>query len=563
MKKYILPLLAGLILTGCNFLEVEPKIITADTYYNSTDEVYYGLMGVYGPINLEAFYGSSYSIFLSNCDDLCYFNRETTTSYTAQYAHDASATEIYSAWTAIYKGIGNANSLMEAIYDSEYDEDHSYYNEARFLRAFYYFILAQAWGDVPLRTEAAKTPSAVTCPATSQYEVLKWAVAEMEDCLELASETWESASRVTKTTMQGIIARVYLFMAGETVSGNESYRAEYYGKALDAAAEVINSGLHSLNPSYQQVFINMISDVYDTEYKESMWEADFLGERESSDSWSNGRIGDLLGLQCSASSNFTEVLCNYAYGQFNGSLKLWNLYWRDDRTADETELSDVTDERQYWNMRPYNYNSSNYAPYPETGSGSVTAGMGKASYVYNGTTAADPTTARAIRNCGKWSREVEYEGCVGYNNLYTPINFPILRYSDVLLMYAEAVNEYYGAPTAEAYDCVKQVRDRAGISTADFGEYSDYDSFQSLVRNERARELAFEGLRKYDLIRWGIFVESMQDYLTDTQDEQWSKNVRADYAYKIGSNVKDCHIVLPIPSIELGVNTELVQNPLW
>jgi hypothetical protein len=113
-----------------------------------------------------------------------------------------------------------------------------------------------------------------------------------------------------------------------------------------------------------------------------------------------------------------------------------------------------------------------------------------------------------------------------------------------------------------AYDCVKAVRDRAGIKTKDISEY-DKDSFRELVRNERGRELCFESLRKYDLIRWGIYVEEMNNYTKWAADERWTKNAKAQRAATMGSYIKPMHVVLPIPAIELGVNDLLVQNPLW
>lgn len=566
MKKIYALVFAVLCLTvsSCSFLEMEPEVITGGTYYNSESEVLYGLAGVYGVLNNEPFYGNYYSLMLSNTDDLCYYNRPTANNYSVWYRHDASSQEVYEAWTEIYQGIGNANSFLEAVADSEFDEDHRYYNEARFLRAYYYFILAQAWGDVPLRTTAATSPEDVDCPATSQLNVLQWVVSEMENCIDLAPETLENTpSRIARTTVWGILARVYLFMAGETVAGNGDLRHEYFGKAMQYAEKVIDSGLHRLNPSYQQIFINMISDRYDTEYRESMWEADFLGNRSSSDNWSNGRIGDLIGLQSSPDvGTYDEVNCNYAYGQYNGSLKLWNLYWHEDRTDDETDLATVTDVRQEWNMCPYNYNGGNFAPYGQS-EGTCRPGIDKTPYRHNGvSTTDDPVTARAIRNCGKYRRETIYEGVKGDRGTYTPINYPILRYSDVLLMYAEAYNEYNGAPSQEAFGYVKAVRNRAGISTRDYSEYSSQEAFRQLVRNERGRELCFESLRKYDLIRWGIFVEAMKGYLTDTRSTEWV-GTTASVAANTASAVQERHIVLPVPTIELGVNGALVQNPLW
>ena len=91
----------------------------------------------------------------------------------------------------------------------------------------------------------------------------------------------------------------------------------------------------------------------------------------------------------------------------------------------------------------------------------------------------------------------------------------------------------------------------------------DVESFRQLVRNERGRELCFEAVRKYDLIRWGIFTDAMKDYNRYSGDTRWSEVGTTQYALKMSSSVKPQHVLLPIPTIELGVNTLLKQNELW
>lgn len=565
MKIYILA--ASLTaFASCSFLDVEPTVMTGTTYA-SEEEALYGLAGVYGVINNEAFYGNYYSQMLSNVDDLCYYNRTSGNNFSVWYQHNASSSEIYEAWTEIYQGIGNANTFMEAMENSEFDPGHKLYSEARFLRAYYYFILAQAWGDVPLRLTSTTSPYYVQCEATPQLQILQWVVSEMEACLDHAEESLANApSRVVKTTMWGILARVYLFMAGESITGtDDAIKKEYYGKVVEYAGKVMGSGKHRLNlgnatnDGYSQMFINMIADVYDTEYYESMWEADFKGNRSSSDNWSNGRIGNVIGLQCQLTDGFSDpdLECNFSYGQYNGSLKLWNLYWTEDRTDAEIRLADDDDphwdRRQAWNMCPYNYQ------------GKDSEGIERGRKTYYGKTADDPTDSKAVRNCGKYRRETRYEGIRGSSNGYTPLNYPILRYADILLMYAEAYNECNG-PDSEVFEnCILPIRDRAGISTRPFdGNYDTKETFRQLVRNERGRELVFESLRKYDLIRWGIFVEEMKKYTEDTYSGEWaSGSTEAAAARIIAASVQPRHILLPIPNIELGVNEALRQNPLW
>lgn len=566
MRKFILYIGLSLALCSCSFLDVTPSVISKETYYKTESEAKYGLAGVYGAMNNEAFYGNYYSLMIANTDDLCYFNRPSASSTALQqYKFDASDTYIYQAWTRIYAGIRNANAYMEAIKGSEFDKDEVLYTEARFLRAYYHFILAQTWGDVPLRDSEVKSHAGVMGAAKPQFEVLSWSAKEMEECLaRLSDDVSLEPSRVTASIAKGILARVYLFLAGKSVEGGD--KNQFFANARKYADEVIKAGKHSLNPDYSKVFIKMIMDEYDKEYHESMWEVEFYGDRTSASYWSNGRIGDVIGLQSSGSSNYSSFKCNYSYGMYDGSLRLWDLYWQTDRTEDENaDKNTITDARQNWNLPPYNYSGSNNPPYGNDGSDGTTksvASVDKSPYAYDGvTTTASPVAAPAIRNCGKYRREVEYEGVKTSKNIYTTINYPLLRYSDILLMYAEASNEIEG-PTQDAYNCVKQVRDRAGIKTLPFESYNQ-DSFRQLIRNERGRELCFESLRKYDLIRWGIFVEEMQKYKIWSTDDRWSKNAKAGYASAIGEAVSDRHILLPIPAIELGVNNQLRQNPLW
>ncbi|MEG1700665.1 MAG: RagB/SusD family nutrient uptake outer membrane protein [Alistipes sp.] len=559
---YKLGLLAALLLStvSCSFLETEPHVMTPENFYKSEKEVNYGLAGVYGAMSREEFYGNYFSLMISNADDLCYYNRERTKNCVYFYNHDASDPYVYDAWTTIYAGIKNANEFMYYVADSPFDKDAICYNEARFLRAYYHFLLAEAWGNVPMRTTRVLNPNDTQLASTAQEKVLEWCVSEMEAIAPTFPDALNNApSRLTRASMEGILARVCLFTAGTTVKNVDS--KAYYAKAAKWAGEVIKDARIKLNPSYSDVFINMISDKYDRDYNESMWEVDFLGDRSNAQSWTNGRIGDQIGLQSNNSDGkFAFWTCNYSYAMYNGSLKLWDLYYKTDRATDENET--IKDVRQAWNMPPYNYFGlkdkgvyifrPSYEPAPYT-------------YMkipsFEGTDPSKDTgNAVCLRNAGKWRRESMYEGHKVAKSLYTAINFPLLRYADVLLMYAEAVNELNGAPDDLAKECVKKVRERAGIKTDDS---QLTDDFRELVRNERGRELAFEGVRKFDLIRWGTFVKEMNDYSKQVADPRWVNDPKAHYAAETGSSVRPKHIYLPIPSKELGVNKLLRQNPLW
>ena len=591
-------------LPACSFLDTDPQIIPDDGYYNSEQKLIYGLAGVYGVLNSEALYGNYYSLQIANADDLCYFNNyNNSESRPDRYNHSAGTATIYDTWSKLYEGIKNANRYIEAVEKTEIDPGKLsvdiglYIAEARFLRAYYHFLLAQAWGDVPLRVKATTSPNPndVQMAATPQEQVLKWCADEIEATIpDLYEPIDNTPSRVSQTVAQGILARVYLFMAGESVKQIDGLdKKEMYRRAAYWANEVIASHKHDLNESYEEIFINMIRDQYDTQFHESMWEAEFLGDRTSATDWTNGRIGDLIGLRSqSRTTNYSEWACNYSYGYYNGSYTLWQLYWENDRTADETASATVIDKRLTWNLPGYNYRGMNNQKisYKNKAGETVTRylqqtqSMFKTPWVYNNNFAMpdiegldqtiedafdpadlvyDPTVMCAVRNAGKWRRETVYEKQMSAKSLYTTINFPILRYADVLLMYAEAINEYAGAPDDQAKEAIREIRKRAGVKT-DESLLGDYRSFRDLVRNERGRELAFEGLRKWDLIRWGTFVEKMHNAGTNQPTENKYRNVSyTNYASANYANVSARHIYLPIPTKELAVNHALRQNPLW
>lgn len=138
-------------LPACSFLDTDPQIIPDDGYYNSEQKLIYGLAGVYGVLNSEAIYGNYYSLQIANADDLCYFNNyNNSESRPDRYNHSAGTAAIYDTWSKLYEGIKNANRYIEAVEKTEIDPGKLsvdiglYIAEARFLRAYYHFLLAQA-----------------------------------------------------------------------------------------------------------------------------------------------------------------------------------------------------------------------------------------------------------------------------------------------------------------------------------------------------------------------------------------------------------------------------------
>lgn len=275
-----------------------------------------------------------------------------------------------------------------------------------------------------------------------------------------------------------------------------------------------------MNPDLYAIWKNMAADKYDKEYNESIWEAEFYGNRSGDGlgNYTDGRIGNVIG-------NIQKCTTNpgngYSYGFYAPTLILWDLF-------------EENDARRDIYIAPYQINNKDVKV------------DWKANQIVQ-------------RACGKFRRE--WEASSNKEKSYTPENYPILRYADVLLMIAEAENEANEKPTALAYECINMVRERAGVAALKDLSYND---FQQAVRDERGRELCFESLRKYDLIRWGIYVKALHDDLgTSTKDSRWATGNNFQGAAVISANTTKKHEFLPIPTKELDVNTKLEQNEWW
>lgn len=514
MKRriFLLGLLAMMIVAAgsCKkFLDKKPHFLEPDNYYSNAAEVNSALAGVYDILSQETMWGGQIPIRHNASTDESFFSYTSFTTGPFRYNYDASDPYVASLWKNLYIGIERANSLLANMDKADMDAGAKSVvrGEALFLRAFYYFTLVQYYGDVPLKLTPSTSVNNVDIERTPIKEVYAQIVADMQEADTLVKTATQTASsgHVSRSAVRGILARVYLTMAGAPLHDTEKFK-----DARDWALKVKESGEHALNPDYKQIFINECQDVED--YKECIWEAECYGT--NNDAYrEGGRIGNENGVLCRSTQ--TDVI-GYAYG-FNSTT--WKLYY----------LYAPNDVRRDWAISTY-------------------------------TMAADgtktPLAATNIygRNTAKWRRE--YENLSPKNKNYTPTNFPMLRYADVLLMLAEAENEATG-PTTLAHEALNMVRERAGLTDTTI---ASQDGFRDEVRNERARELCFEGLRKSDLIRWGIFVQTMQ---ATADDFKAHATATYNYAAVNAANVTDRHLLYPIPLSEMSLNKKMVQNPNW
>ncbi|PYF69471.1 RagB/SusD family nutrient uptake outer membrane protein [Pedobacter nutrimenti] len=514
------------------FLDTSPlDFKSPENYFSTESELNTALVGVYNRLEDERMYRRGLFTYLAISDEFFYRNVSTSSLFVLDF--DAAQVDIGRFWEACYQGIDRANAILENIQKPVMDEQKRgvIKGETLFLRAYFYFLLVDNYGGVPLKLTSTKNPTDKPLKRATVKEVYDQILQDMSAAYALVQDLKKDpadqsdqgliySERVTKSAIAGILAKVCLTMAGEPLK-DQSKNAE----ALKWSDLVIGSGRHMLNPDYKQIFINAAKDVYDT--KECIWEIGFYGNNTGSFQ-QGGTLGITNGI---ASTDVNDP--GYATGTINATARMYNLY-------------DATDVRRDWCIAPFKYVTTN-----------------------NKTTTVAWTTAQLYdRNIGKWRRQ--YETVVPKAIDFNSVNFPALRYADVLLMYAEAANEVNGGPTPTAELYLNQVKRRGHnkpVGTPDpaidVARGLSKGKFLEELQNERAREFAFEGMRQHDLKRWGLYVSKMNSLAVEINanaPSTWK------YAASAGKNTTDRNLLFPIPNSELVLNPNIGvnnQNPGW
>ncbi|WP_256009144.1 RagB/SusD family nutrient uptake outer membrane protein [Desertivirga xinjiangensis] len=509
--------LACFFLSACEkFLESKPKdFLSPENYYNTEEQINFALNGVYDVLGQRGMYGDALISRMGTEADEGFY---AVSTFRGPQVYDFSTSDTYvtTLWQLLYDGINRANMLIENIDKPDMTDESraDILGQAKFLRAYYYFLLVSNWGDVPLILKATSSANNSAVPRTPAKEVYAIIIREMEEAEGMVKDaaTLGFGGRISKSAVQGILARVCLYAAGNPVNDKSKYN-----DVIKWTEKIIKSDYHKLNPSFENVFINYASDKYDM--RESIWEVEFWGNTAGAYR-EGGRVGINTGI-----ANPNSAL-GYSYGFIQTTARLYNSYQAEDKRRD-------------WAIAPFRY-------------------------VTNGTVKLNWTATQIYqRFAGKWRREYEVVTPKSTND--SPQNFPLLRFSDVLLMYAEAVNEINDGPNAEAYTAINRVRRRGfGFDEMTANSLSDlsgldYLTFQDQIKAERSRELCFEGLRKNDLIRWGVFKSTMQAVADELAVSPYP------YAARAGNNITEPkHLLFPLPAYERGLNPLLSpQNTDW
>lgn len=505
--------------SSCNkFLEEIPSDFVAPiNYYTNEKEVFSALAGVYDVLGKSSTYGR-YLFFEYDISDQGYTYFSSTQDI-GLLNYDIGDVKLLETWSTLYEGINRANLLLENIDKAEMPSNlrEVYRGEALFLRAYYHFVLTTLWGEVPLRIKAVTDPSDVDLAPSSLRTIYNQIVSDMEIAAEKVNSVsnYSHAGRISKSTVWGILARVNLKMAGHPLQDKSRY-----AETKKWAKKVIDLGYHRLNPDYSQVFKNHSQKVYDL--RESIWEVEFA--YVSGSQHEEGRVGVINGILSSSQT----------LGASTGSHRAVREYYH---------IFENNDLRRDWNITNYTYGSTSPITYTY-----YTGSVGYNRYV------------------AKWRREFEISPV---KSVYTSIiNFPLLRYADVLLMYAEADNKLPGSRSSESDDYVNLVRRRAfgklaagatNVSEYDIPSGLDEDDFHSVIQAERSKELGYEALRKFDLVRWGNFVLTMQNLANYFSEVP----LTLQPGFRVYQNITAKDTLMAIPRDEMTVNKLMKQNEGW
>ncbi len=522
--------LAGAVLlmvtTSCSkFLDTKPTdFLSPVNYYETEAQLGLALNGVYDQLGSIGLYGNRIMYIIGFEGDEAYYTRNTPGGV---YSNDYTSghPEIRRYWLECYAGINRANVLLQNI-DKNEGIAAGYRDlvrgETLFLRAYYYFLLVQSYGAVPLILEPITDINNINVPRTPAEEVYEQIIADMTTAEQLVKPITEVGfgGRVSKSAVRGILARVCLHMAGYPVRDESKYEAArgWARKVMDDAA----AG-HELNPDFSDIFIRYARDEYDI--KESIWEVEFWGIAGAYDETTyHGYVNG-------------PISSNPNTGQGFGGLRI---------TAELYHLFDEADLRRDWSIANFTYNAT--GP-----SGSKT------------TITLPPTDANLYnRYPAKFRREYEVQIPKSTNS--SPQNFPLLRFADVLLMFAEADNQVNNGPSSQAYEAINQVRRRGygkllpGATEVDAFDVSGHtkETFHQLIIDERSRELSIEELRKHDLIRWGIYVSTMHRVGNNIL-----RHIPNAFYAPWYLAVEEKHNLWPVPLTEFSLNPALVQNEGW
>lgn len=485
MKKYkiffsVISLITFMI--SCeDFLTTNSQsVFTEESAFKNLDFANKAVFGIYERLTHRDYY-SYYEIFSRYDTDIEIDYRVEDGGYRSMnhYNTDSDWKTLGNMWDIRYETIERANICIDnlpksVIWEGEFSEEaRRLYGEAVTLRALTYFGLIKLWGDVPFKVKSTQAGDDIYLPKTDRDSIYEYLIQDLKDVEDFVPWMSETAERVNKAFVKGLRARMALTYSGYSLRNKtfETRRGrnwqEYIKIANQECLEIINSGRHNLNPNFGNIFKTLSSYSQDLNNKEVLFEV-------AHGRMVNGTLGTYFGMRFNSndpkygrSSNNCKMPLNYFYS-FNPK-----------------------DLRRNVSVELYEYYDGNFLSIQRL----------------------VPNSGTSMAPC-KWRKSWISPSMGGDNKsvMNTGINFPEMRYADILLMYAETENEINNGPTQEAKNALSLIRKRAFPETSLSTEVVEYvdlvssskEDFFNAIVNERAWEFGGEFIRKNDLIRWNI-----------------------------------------------------------
>lgn len=513
MKRlYIIPFVISLLLiVGCEDLlnKENPNVPTTETFWNTPEDAEDGLTAAYHQLyqignfsrwiffryELAADIGYSQSPWIELAD-------WTRFNY-VNYNFWEGGVNI---WRDHYKAIFRTNQVLANVPEIEFSDQtrkQQIIGEAKFLRALHYFNLAVLWEEVPVVLEPSNPDDQPE--QRSRAEVWSQVKQDLQEAAEALPDQWP-AEEVGRPTTGAALA-----LLGKAHMQNQEWQEAR--NAMEWLVEGAGSQYYALVDNYHDNFKHTTENNV-----ESVFEIQFSEENR-------GAKGD--GSNSALGLEKTQFFAPRGIGWSDGQARRWLV----DQYKEETSVDGSLDIRLKHNLF-YREMGDDFENNDE---------------VYGGPwREADWGDEVFIR---KYQADY-YRDNVDY---YIPINFRVIRYADVLLSYAEIINELEGPQQAAQY--VDRVRQRPSTNLAPLAssQYSDAltsrDAFRERLKMERALELSFEGVRWMDLKRWGM-LQSQEGINTLQQRDPDFNN------FELGT-----HHRLPIPQSEVENNPNLDQHP--
>lgn len=451
--------------------------------------------------------------------------------------YDSSLPRLKSEWGDHYAGIKTSNILLENI-DRIAGMDENLKNrmkaEARVLRAWQYFYLTTWFGDVPLFTKDPTVEETKVVSRTPKAQVIDFILKELDECAAIlpVNTAYPAADkgRLTKGAVIALKARVLL------------YQNNWAGVVTECE-KLMNSnanGTYSLFPSYEGLFLP------DNEYNsEVIYDIGYVtGDREYQTFYDLAPLS--VGGRLNALAPTQELVDSYL--MLNG------------RRINETG-SGYDENDPYNNRDPRLTNTVVYHLY----NWKLPSGSTKVIYTKPGTdpddNAPDEYRSGSISSpTGYYTRK--YYDPKSRTNFQAALNLILIRYADVLLMYAEAKTELNQMDASVWDKTIKLLRQRAGFTAPAAINFNASANQRDVVRNERRTELAMEGLRIFDIRRWRI----AEDVLNGWAHGAKFGPANVDNGY-IRANERrfdaSRNYLWPVPLDERLLNPNLGQNPGW